>query len=111
MQVSQVWLKSERKRGWKAFLGRSWRFCERCFFGSGPALRYSARETRLAEQPQGEFHAKTPSRKEVLADSLALSEKPARLVGLRQSFARREGELSPPKKTFLSPHEGESITD
>ena len=49
----------------------------------------------LAEH-QGEFHAKTPSRKEVLSVSLAsLREKPARLVGLRQSCASRGGSPFP----------------
>src|SRR6266568_3271446 len=44
---------------------RSWRLCERCFLARDPALRYSARDVSLAERPHGEFHAKTPSRKEV----------------------------------------------
>ena len=75
---------------WRAFLGGLFlailATLREMLFGSGPVRRYNAREARLAEQPQGGFHAKTPSRKEVLSDSLA---------SLRETGTPRRSEAEP----------------
>src|SRR5258708_28578422 len=86
MQMSQGWLKFGAEARMAGFSWRSWRLGERCFFGSGPALGYKARDARPGAQPQGESHAKTPSRKELLSDSLA---------SLRETGAPRRSEAKP----------------